>query len=59
VITAAEVKLSARNDERVFGLLDGIDPSPHRFGRRLLLTLSRDMLEYSPGTWNVPVSYIN
>jgi predicted AAA+ superfamily ATPase len=59
VITAAEVKLSARNDDRAFGLLDGIDPSPFRFGRRLLLTLSRNLLEYAPGTWNIPIRYIN
>ncbi|OHD72129.1 MAG: hypothetical protein A2177_06215 [Spirochaetes bacterium RBG_13_68_11] len=59
VITTAEVKLSARNDDRIFRLLDGIDPSPYRFGRRLLFTLSRDLLEYSPGEWNIPVHFIN
>ena len=59
VITCAEVKLSARSDDRVFRPLDSIDPSPYRFGRRLLLTLSRDLVEYAPGTWNVPVRFIN
>jgi hypothetical protein len=57
--TTAEAKLSARNDDRVFRLLDGIDPSPYRFGRRYLFTLSRNLLEYSPGTWNIPVHFIN
>ncbi len=59
VIAAAEMKLSERADSAVFRALDALDPSPLRFGRRILFSVSRKLLEYAPGTWNVPVQFIN
>ena len=59
IITAAEVKLSERSDSGIFRALDFIDPSPLRFGRKLQLSISRNLIQYSPGAWNVPVHYIN
>jgi hypothetical protein len=59
IITAAEVKLSERSDSAVFRALDSLDPSPLRFGRRVLFSISQNLLEYAPRTWNVPVHFIN
>jgi hypothetical protein len=59
VISAAEVKIAERSDSAVFHALDALDPSPLRFGRRILFSVSRNLLEYAPGTWNVPVQFIN
>jgi len=59
IITAAEVKFSERSDSAVFRALDSLDPSPLRFGRRVLFSISQNLLEYAPRTWNVPVHFIN
>jgi hypothetical protein len=59
IITAAEVKLSERGDTAVFRVLDSIDPSPLRFERKVLFSISRNLIEYAPQTWNVPVHRIN
>jgi len=59
IITAAEVKLSERSDSAVFRALDSLDPSPLRFGQRVLFSISQNLLEYAPRTWNVPVHFIN
>jgi predicted AAA+ superfamily ATPase len=59
VISTAEIKMAERGDSGVFRALDALDPSPLRFGRRILFSVSRNLLEYTPGTWNVPVQFIN
>lgn len=59
VISTAEVKITERGDRSLFSALDTLDPSPLRFGRRILFSVSRNLLEFSPETWNVPVQFIN
>jgi predicted AAA+ superfamily ATPase len=59
VISVTEVKLSERGEGVPFHVLDALDPSPQRFGHKLILSLSRKLLEFAPETWNVPVQYIN
>lgn len=58
-ITTAEIGLSARPDSTPFRPLGQIDSSPSSFGRRVLFTLSRDLVQFEPETWNIPASYIN
>ena len=58
-IVTAEIRLSARLDTTPFRFLDGIDPSPFAFGKRILFTLSREILRFGNDMWNVPVHYIN
>lgn len=58
-ISTAEIRLSARLDPNPFRYLSGIDPTPLAFGRRILFTLSRELVKFGPNMWNVPVHYIN
>jgi predicted AAA+ superfamily ATPase len=58
-VSMAEIRLSARLDPSPFRFLKHIDPAPAAFGRRILFTLSRELVEFKPGIWNVPVHFIN
>ncbi len=59
VVSVAEVKLTSRLEAGLFRPLDDLDPSPFRFGKSILFSLARDVVEYAPQTWRVPVHFIN
>jgi uncharacterized protein len=59
VIQTAEIKLASTARESYFSPLNHIDPSPERFGRRVVLSLATEPIQVKPDLWNVPATLVN